>query len=145
MNRTDLQNSGIYNDNAWEYKILHLKVENKSNKVANPYNDSKKLKGSLSPEFIKEQFPEQFLKDNDESFPDQINNLLNIFGKEGWQLISVEDLEGFILFIFIRKISNNKKSSIKLKDQIIEYKELFDAGLINDEEWKSLKKKTLNL
>ena len=30
MNRTDLQNSGIYNNNALEYKILNLKVENKS-------------------------------------------------------------------------------------------------------------------
>ena len=130
---------------TFEYKVLHLTIENKVNETSDPNIDSIKLKGALSPEFIKKQFPEQYQEEKGLTFPDQINNLLNIFGKEGWQLISVEDLEGFILFIFFRKISDNKKSSIKLKDQIIEYKELFDAGLINDEEWKSLKKKTLNL
>ena len=52
-----------------------------------------------------------------------------------------------------RKNVSTKKSEIKLslpknsstKDQLKEYKQLFDEGLISEEEYSALKKKTLDL
>ena len=38
-----------------EYKILNLIVNNKEVRTSNPEKDSEKLKGSLSPDFIKKQ------------------------------------------------------------------------------------------
>ena len=129
---------------TFEYKVLHLTIENAVNEASDPNIDSIKLKGALSPEFIKKQFPEQYKQEKGLSFPDQINNLLNIFGKEGWELKQVESIAGFLLFFFIRQnlISENfeKEKPYTTRDKMIKYKELFDNGLINQEEWIALKK-----
>ena len=43
-----------------------------------------------------------------------------------------------------REIKSSKKNS-STKDQLKEYKQLFDEGLISEEEYTALKKKALNL
>ena len=145
----NLDNSKINYSQTWEYKVLHLTIENKGNNTSDPNIDSLKLKGSLSPEFIKRQFPEQYQEKKGLSFPDQINNILNIYGKEGWELKQIENLAGFLLLFFIRQnsISKNfeKEKPYTTRDKMIRYKELFDNGLINLEEWRALKKNTLEI
>ena len=83
------------------------------------------------------------------SFPDQINNVLNVYGREGWELKGVENIAGFLLFFFIRKIiiSENIKDErpYTVRDKMIKYKELFEEGLINQQEWIAVKKKTLEI
>ena len=47
----------------WEYHVVHLNVDDSSSKheeSSNPEAASEKLKGSLSPDFLKDQFPEQY-------------------------------------------------------------------------------------
>ena len=47
----------------WEYQVIHLNVDDSSSnseEASNPKAASEKLKGSLSPDFLKDQFPEQF-------------------------------------------------------------------------------------
>ena len=53
-----------------------------------------------------------------------------------------------MLFIFIRKVTGNKNKEEKsnsLREQVLEYKNLFDDKLINKKEFEILKKKTLGL
>jgi len=140
-------NLGIIYGN-YEYKILNLNIENDNINNSDPKADSQRLKGMLSPEFIKEQFPEKYLKNTEKSFPEQIANLLNTFGQEGWELKTIEKLAGYLLFIFIRKVTGNKNKEEKsnsLREQVLEYKNLFDDKLINKKEFEILKKKTLGL
>tara|TARA_B100000401_G_C52679623_1_gene659023 strand:+ start:201 stop:647 length:447 start_codon:yes stop_codon:yes gene_type:complete len=132
----------------YEYKILNLNIENDNTNNSDPKADSQRLKGMLSPEFIKEQFPEKYLKKTGNSFPEQIANLLNTFGNEGWELKTIEKLAGYLLFIFMRKVTGNKNKGGKsnsLRENILEYKKLFDDKLINEKEFEILKKKTLGL
>ena len=149
MNNLNLDDSKINNNKIWEYKVLHLTIENKVNNNSDPNIDSLKLKGALSPEFIKTQFPEQYKEKKGLSFPDQINNVLNVYGREGWELKGVENIAGFLLFFFIRKIivSENIKDErpYTVRDKMIKYKELFEEGLINQQEWIAVKKKTLEI
>ena len=149
MNNLNLDDSKINNNKIWEYKVLHLTIENKVNNTSDPNIDSLKLKGALSPEFIKTQFPEQYKEKKGLSFPDQINNVLNVYGREGWELKGVEKIAGFLLFFFIRKIiiSENIKDErpYTVRDKMIKYKELFEEGLINQQEWIAVKKKTLEI
>ena len=66
-----------------EYKILNLNIDNNPNNPSNPEKDSKKLKGSPC-KFIK-KFPEQY--EQKKLHPaDQLQNILNILGNEGWEL-----------------------------------------------------------
>ncbi len=47
----------------WEYKVIHINVNNnKQQRPSNPSAASKKLQGTLSPEFISQQFPEVYKK-----------------------------------------------------------------------------------
>ena len=51
---------------------------------------------------------------------------------------------GFKPHIILGDLDSIKKNS-STKDQLKEYKQLFDEGLISEEEYKALKKKALNL
>ena len=96
----------------WEYKILDLRVNSnkKENNSPSPEIDSKKLKGVFSPSFIKDQFPEQY-KNNEKPKPkhpaDQMSDILNNFGKHGWELVESTVVGELQFFIFKREKRNS--------------------------------------
>ena len=50
-------------NDKWEYFVVHINFEANNNgniEVSNPQSASDKLKGSLSPEYLKKEFPNQF-------------------------------------------------------------------------------------
>ena len=103
MSEVKNQNSNDIPRDIWEYKILNLNIDNNPNNPSNPEKDSKKLKGSLSAEFIKKQFPEQYEQKKELHPADQLQNILNILGNEGWELRCIENVGRFQFFFFIRK------------------------------------------
>ena len=70
----------------WEYHVVHLNVDDSSSKheeASNPEAASEKLKGSLSPDFLKDQFPEQYQENVDSEDPAvQLIKFLNKNGQE---------------------------------------------------------------
>ena len=86
----------------WEYKILNLNIDNTPNTPSpNPEKDSQKLKGSLSPDFIKEQFPEQYTQKKELHPADQLQNILNILGSEGLGIKMYRKCRKiFVLFLY---------------------------------------------
>ena len=103
MSEVENQNSPDIQRDIWEYKILNLNIDNKKNSSPDPEKDSQKLKGSLSANFIKEQFPEQYTKKKELHPADQLQNILNILGSEGWELKCIETVGRFLFFFFMRK------------------------------------------
>ena len=92
-------------EDIWEYKILNLNVNNKEvSTSSNPEKDSEKLKGSLSPDFIKKQFPQQYQAQNEPPPAIQLQNIMNTLGKEGWQFRETINLPNLLFLVFIRKI-----------------------------------------
>ena len=90
----------------WEYQVIHLNVDNssgKSEESSNPEAASEKLKGSLSPHFLKDQFPEQYQENEGSEHPAiQLSNFLNKKGLESWEL--AEKLEiGNMLFLIMKR------------------------------------------
>ena len=90
----------------WEYEVVHLNVEDsssKSDESSNPKAASEKLKGSLSPDFLKDQFPEQYQENEGSEHPAiQLSNFLNKKGLESWELS--EKLEiGKMLFLIMKR------------------------------------------
>ena len=74
----------------WEYQVIHLNVDNSSSKneeSSNPEAASEKLKGSLSPDFLKDRFPEKYHENEGSEHPaTQLRNFLNKKGLESWEL-----------------------------------------------------------
>ena len=90
----------------WEYYVVHLNVDDSSSKneeASNPEAASEKLKGSLSPDFLKDQFPEQFQKNEGSEHPAiQLSKFLNKKGMERWEL-SEKIKIGKMLFLIMKR------------------------------------------
>ncbi len=92
----------------WEYYVVHLNVNDssvKSEEASNPKAASEKLKGSLSPDFLKDQFPEQYQENNDSEHPAiQLSKFLNKKGLERWELTETIKIGKLLFIIFKRNI-----------------------------------------
>ena len=90
----------------WEYHVVHLNVEDSSTKndeTSNPQAASEKLKGSLSADFLKDQFPEQYQENNDSEHPAiQLSKFLNKKGLERWELSETIKI-GNMLFLIMKR------------------------------------------
>ena len=90
----------------WEYHVVHLNVEDSSNKneeASNPEAASEKLKGSLSPDFLKDQFPEQYQENEGSEHPAiQLSKFLNNKGLERWELSETIKI-GKMLFLILKR------------------------------------------
>ena len=90
----------------WEYQVIHLNVDDSSSKIdeaSNPEAASEKLKGSLSPDFLKDQFPEQYQGNEGSEHPAvQLSNFLNKKGMDRWEL-SEKIKIGKMLFLIMKR------------------------------------------
>tara|TARA_Y100001968_G_scaffold331482_1_gene386311 strand:- start:1054 stop:1341 length:288 start_codon:yes stop_codon:yes gene_type:complete len=93
----------------WEYHVVHLNVDETSkdnNEVSNPNVASEKLKGSLSPGFIKDQFPDQYKENDDSEHPAiKLSKFLNNKGLEQWELSETIKI-GSMLFLILKRHVN---------------------------------------
>ena len=92
----------------WEYQVIHLNVDNSSSKSeesSNPEAASEKLKGSLSPDFLKDQFPEQYQENEGSEHPAiQLSKFLNKKGQERWELSETIKIGKMLFLIMIRQV-----------------------------------------
>ena len=90
----------------WEYQVIHLNVDDsssKSDEASNPEAASEKLKGSLSPDFLKDQFPEQYQENVGSEHPAmQLSKFLNKKGQERWELSETIKI-GKMLFLIMKR------------------------------------------
>ena len=90
----------------WEYYVVHLNVDDTTSETdegSNPEAASEKLKGSLSPDFLKDQFPEQYQENNNSEHPAiQLSRFLNKKGLEEWELSETIRI-GQMLFLIMKR------------------------------------------
>ena len=90
----------------WEYHVVHLNVDDtpvESLETSNPEAASEKLQGSLSPDFLKDQFPEQYQESDNSDHPAiQLSKFLNNKGLEKWEL-SESIRIGPMLFLIMKR------------------------------------------
>ncbi len=93
----------------WEYHVVHLNVDDSSSKheeASNPEAASEKLKGSLSPDFLKDQFPEQYQETKEAEHPAiQLSKFLNKKGLERWELSETIKIGHLLLLILKRQVN----------------------------------------
>ena len=80
----------------WEYKVVQLISQTPPDAAG----ASKKLGGALSPESLRNQFPEHYGNADGRK---QINDFLNRLGEEGWELVQVQIILELPLMLLKRK------------------------------------------
>ena len=98
--------------NRWEYKVIHINtnVQNTGKiQASTPERDSQKLQGSLSPEFIKKEFPKMYPQNTAKpKHPaQQLETFLNTLGKDRWELVETSQVGELLMFFFKRLLLTN--------------------------------------
>ena len=88
----------------WEYKVVQMVAQS----PADPDDASRKLGGSLSAEALRSQFPEYYSQGNGRA---QICNFLNDIGRDGWELIQIQQIADLPLMIFKRPLRGQSERS----------------------------------
>lgn len=90
---------------TWEYRVIHINLEAGSPpEPPTPQRDSERLGGSLSPQFLAQEFPQQYAEG--QSRPrhpaEQLQFFLNALGKDNWELCETSQLGPLLMLIFKR-------------------------------------------
>ncbi|WP_269615932.1 hypothetical protein [Prochlorococcus marinus] len=94
----------------WEYRIIAINID--FSEPANAEKASEKMQ-NLSQEFLRKEFPEQYKTNQSINLALQMQELINIYGKKGWEHYFQGIISNKILFYFKRNILKNKQ-----KDEI---------------------------
>lgn len=95
----------------WEYRIIHLNINPEENKTKDPEEASTKLKGVLSPEYLSKEFPKQYgesPKETPKHPATQLQEILNLFGEEYWELFEISTIGQLKMLFFKRKKLENQ-------------------------------------
>ena len=90
---------------VWEYKVVQMVAQ----APADPDDASRKLGGSLSAEALRSQFPEYYSQGNGRA---QISSFLNDIGRDGWELIQIQQIADLPLMIFKRPLRSQSETSM---------------------------------
>ena len=86
----------------WNYFVLNINIATAA-EPPNPEEASKKLKGTLSPTFIQDQFPKEYKEVKQEDPLElQLQKNLDLLGSKGWELINISTIGPKLLFFFKR-------------------------------------------
>ena len=94
----------------WEYRVIHINVDNSTPpQPPDPQVASQKLGGTLSPEFISREFPQQYgPEQRAQAAPkhpaEQLQHFLNLLGKEGWEMTTTAQVGQLLMFFFKRPL-----------------------------------------
>ena len=92
----------------WEYCVIHVNEESSPKPSAT--EASQKLGGSLSPDFIENQFPDQYRKQRSPHPAEQLGHFLNKMGEKGWMLTNITSVGSLQMYIFRRPKLNSSDS-----------------------------------
>ena len=95
------------NHQKWNYFVLNINIA-AAPTPPSPEKASKKLKGTLSPSFIQDQFPQEY-KNLNQSAPMeiQLQKKLQDLGSQGWELINISTIGPKLLFFFKKPGDDN--------------------------------------
>tara|TARA_Y100001968_G_scaffold296503_1_gene304743 strand:+ start:396 stop:743 length:348 start_codon:yes stop_codon:yes gene_type:complete len=90
---------------SWEYRLVGINI--KSTPKQNANSDSKQLP-NMSKEFLEKEFSQYYTKEKNDNIALQCQNLINIYGKRGWEHYFQGQIGNLILFYFKRKLDINE-------------------------------------
>ncbi len=95
---------------VWEYKVIHLNIKNTTPPDAEAASSA--TKGTFSPEYLKQEFPDIYNNPQSASSHParQLQEALNRLGKDGWELIEISEI-GSLMMMFFKRIKPDSEES----------------------------------
>ncbi|MDR9403569.1 MAG: hypothetical protein RI580_09025 [Halothece sp. Uz-M2-17] len=104
------------NTPVWEYKVIHLNVKN--TEASNVEAASSATKGTFSPEFLKQEFPDIYSGQGSSNHPArQLQEALNRLGKEGWELFDIHEI-GSLTMMFFKRLQPQAQEQSQADDDL---------------------------
>ena len=85
----------------WEYCVIHVNED--TSRQPSATEASEKLGGSMSPDFIEQQFPDQYKRKSSPHPAEQLGRFLNKMGSKGWALTNITNLGPLQMYVFRRR------------------------------------------
>jgi len=97
---------------VWEYKVIHLNIKN--NQLSDAETASSATRGTFSPEYLKQEFPDIYNNPKSSSSHParQLQEALNRLGQQGWELIEISEI-GALTMMFFKRIKPESESQEK--------------------------------
>ena len=95
----------------WEYRVVGINIA--PTQQANAQKASQQMPG-MSEEFIKEQFPKQYVKKQGTNMALQCQRVINIYGKYGWEHYQQGQLANTAMIYFKRKKTTDEDGTPEL-------------------------------
>ena len=92
---------------VWEYKVVQMVAQ----APADPDDASRKLGGALSAEALRSQFPKYYSQGNGRA---QISSFLNDIGRDGWELVQIQQIADLPLMIFKRPLHSQSEPPVAM-------------------------------
>ena len=88
----------------WEYRVVHVEVAHgEPPSPSSPLEDSERLGGVLSPDYLGREFPEMYRSSSVPKHPAaQLQMAFNLLGEEGWELVQTQRI-GPLLMVFFKR------------------------------------------
>ena len=101
---------------SWEYRVVGINIA--PTEEANAERASQQLP-SMSEEFIKQQFPEQYVNKQNTNVALQCQRLINIYGKYGWEHYQQGQLANTAMIYFKREKPAESSPEVELNAEEI--------------------------
>ena len=96
----------------WDYRVIGININPTQPSDATKAAD--KMGESFSPEFLQKQFPEEYKSNRSTNVALQCQQIMQIYGKYGWENYQQGQLGNTAMLYFRRLIQDSKQSSITL-------------------------------
>ena len=90
---------------SWEYRLIGINIKNSPK--PNVKNDSKQIP-NMSKEFLEKEFSQYYTNEKNDNIALQCQNLINLYGKRGWEHYFQGQIGNLILFYFKRQSNINE-------------------------------------
>ena len=89
---------------AWEYRVVGININTTT--PSNPIQAAEKLGEGFSKEFLEKEFPQEYIKKKSTNMALQCQQIIQIYGKKGWEHYQQGQLGNTAMLYFKRKAKN---------------------------------------
>ena len=102
---------------TWDYRVVGININ--TTQPSNPSKAAEKLGESFSKEFLEQEFPQEYVKNISTNMALQCQQVIQIYGKRGWEHYQQPQLGTTAMLYFKKKIKNTVDNKLTNKEEAI--------------------------
>ena len=107
----------IEQQETWDYRVVGININ--TTQPSNPSKAAEKLGESFSKEFLEKEFPQEYIKNKSTNMALQCQQVIQIYGKRGWEHYQQSQLGTTAMLYFKRKMNSKIDNKLTSKEEAI--------------------------